>query len=119
MSDAPSATPTRLEIALSGLNLFITSQNAPTESSASPTTSRPVTAPPLNAAASAFFRLIVAPCVVRTFASTATRIPMKPAASEQTAPSTNPIAVSLSLKMATSTVMMTAITAMDFTCLPR
>ena len=35
----------------------------------------------------------VAACVVRTFAITAMRIPMKPAASEQNAPITKPIAV--------------------------
>ena len=42
---------------------------------------------------SAAVRVTLAAWVVRTFASTATRMPMKPAASEQNAPITNPIAV--------------------------
>ncbi len=40
----------------------------------------------------------MAACVVRTFVITAIRIPMKPAESEQNAPTTNPIAVGWSLK---------------------
>ncbi len=47
---------------------------------------------------SAACRLVLAACAVRTLASTAIRIPMKPAASEQTAPSRKPMAVGQPLK---------------------
>ena len=57
-----------------------------------------------------------AACAVRTFASTATRIPMKPAASEQKAPTTNPIAVRGSLKTHSKMKMTTAITLIVLTC---
>ena len=120
ISDAPRATPTSDDNAFVSPSTFaITTQNPPTDSNANPTTSRPVTAPPLNAAWSAFFRLTVAPCAVRTLAITASRIPMKPAASEQTAPRTKPTAVGTSRNHATSTVMSTAITVMDRTWRPR
>ena len=104
---------------MSGLILLITTQNAPTESRASPTTSRPVTAPPLKAAFIAVFRFTVAPWAVRTLASTASRMPMKPAANEHTAPSTKPTAVGMSLNHATSTATTTATTVIDRTCRPR
>ena len=62
-------------------------------SRARPTTSKPVTAPPLKATRSAAVRDLKAACVVRTFVITAMRIPIKPAESEQNAPITKPTAV--------------------------
>jgi len=72
----PSARPTRLVIAtLAPSRLRATRKYEPTASSASVTTSTPVTAPPLNAAFIAGNRPSVAAWAVRTFASTAMRIP--------------------------------------------
>ena len=60
----------------------------------SPTTPSPMTEPPAKAIFSPSPRLVRAPCVVRTFALVATRIPIKPARAEQTAPTMNETATS-------------------------
>jgi len=59
-----------------------------------PTTPRPITEPPAKAISSALPRLVRAAWVVRTFARVATRMPMKPAAAEQSAPPTKARAIS-------------------------
>ena len=51
-------------------------------------------------------RPVLAACAVRTFARTAMRIPMNPAAREHTAPIRNPTAVGAPLKMAVRMKMM-------------
>ena len=68
-----------------------------------------MTAPPLKAIRMALLIDSVAACVVRTLATTAIRIPMKPAESEQNAPITKPMAVGRSLKMKSKMKMITAI----------
>jgi hypothetical protein len=65
----------------------------PTDRRARPTTSNPVTAPPLNATRSAECVELVAAWAVRLFDNTAIRMPMYPAAIEQVAPKRKPIAV--------------------------
>ena len=71
-----------------------------------------MTAPPLNAMHIAPCRLVLAACAVRTFARTAIRIPMNPAASEQTAPIRKPMAVGQPLKMTVRMKMTTAMAPM-------
>jgi hypothetical protein len=53
------------------------------------TTPNPITDPPANAISKAFPILVLAACVVLTFALVATLIPIKPASAEQNAPTTN------------------------------
>ena len=60
------------------------------ESRARPTTRRPVTAPPLKAVRRAAVRPFEAASAVRTLAITAIRMPKKPAARLQAAPTIKP-----------------------------
>ena len=55
--------------------------------------SRPVTAPPLNATCKAALSPLCAACAVRTLARTATTMPTYPAVAEATAPMRKPTAV--------------------------
>ena len=78
-----------------------------TPRSPSPTTNKPVIAPPLKATSSAGTMPFVAACAVLTLAFTETFIPIKPQAPDRKAPTTKPIAVSLDInkpiKMASTT----------------
>ena len=65
----------------------------PTPNKPKPTTSMPVTAPPLNATSRAGPMPPVAACAVLTLALTDTFMPMKPHAPDSTAPTTKPRAV--------------------------
>src|SRR5690554_3591491 len=60
--------------------------NAPITNTARPATPKPITAPPVKDTFSALARLVLAACVVRTFALVATFIPMYPAKAEVNAP---------------------------------
>ncbi|MNL09216.1 hypothetical protein D3C87_1299680 [compost metagenome] len=53
---------------------------------ARPATPRPITVPPVKETFNACFKLVLAACVVRTFALVATFIPIYPAVAENTAP---------------------------------
>ena len=59
-----------------------------------PTTAKPNTAPPENATSNAAFRPLEALCAVRTLLLVADFIPKKPAAMENSAPTTKHTAVS-------------------------
>ncbi len=63
-----------------------TNNKTPSPNTPRPTTPIPMTEPPAKAIFKPSPRLVLAPCVVRTFALVATRIPMKPARAEQSAP---------------------------------
>ena len=68
-------------------------KSKPKPSTPSPTTPKPITEPPAKATSKALPKLVRAAFVVRTFALVATRIPMKPAKPEQSAPTINDNAI--------------------------
>ena len=70
-----------------------TSSKIPRPKTPRPTTPIPITVPPANAIFKPSPRLVLAPCVVRTLALVATRMPINPARAEQTAPRMKDIAV--------------------------
>ena len=76
----------------------------------------PVTAPPLKATSNAGAIPPVAAWAVRTFAFTDTFIPIKPHAPDNTAPTTNPMAVVTPKNMATNIANATPTIAIVLYC---
>ncbi len=125
-SEKPDSTLRVTVIALAPSNTpssWKTTKRPARPSTPRPTTVRPMTAPPENAIPRAALRLVRAAAAVRTFALVATRMPMKPARPEHTAPTTNATAISQWLSampaLLTASKMATATTTMASTLYSR